>query len=141
MRTEKSLIDVNDLIRRYNLNKDIIAEFLFPGNKHPYQALRRCLKGYSELTATQMQMLANYVGVGVEELYEEPTEWKATLDGGVMVYRKGDFRASVDFHKGLTSIYYGSALIKKVMYSGAMTVTEFLKMVEDTIEKVKSDEQ
>lgn len=64
-------INVTQLIDGANLNRNLLAAELFPEHKYPRSALMRLEQGSTLLDSNQMLLLAEKLGITVNELYTE----------------------------------------------------------------------
>jgi len=64
-------INVSKLIDDAGLNRNMLAAVMFPEHKFPTYALDRIEKGLSLLDSQQMLVLADQLGVTLNDLYSE----------------------------------------------------------------------
>lgn len=86
-------VDLDALIRLYDLNTQKLQSLLFPTHKHPYNALYNVRKGVSLLDSDQLRRLAEHIGVPVDSLYD----YNAALcsEDGLVFFKTGSYRATV----------------------------------------------
>ena len=107
---DKKAIDLVKIVEKHKLKKGELAKTLFPNNKHSAMALRRILKNEQELSASQVQMLANYVGVNVADLFEP--KWSVTSsDGGTTEFIKWNYKAVMNTKTNAISLYVDGARV------------------------------
>ena len=127
--------NINKVICQYNLHAelDALAVELFPDAKYPRHALRRILKEESELSTTQVQRLANYIGISVGDLFNE-SEWKGKTEDGVLTFTKGEYKVKLAYQGVFLSLYKNNELVdQKIADVPAMTIREFLKYIDKLI--------
>lgn len=126
--------NINRVIEHYKLNTEDLAKVLFPTVKYPKQAFDRILKGESNLDITQVEKLANYIGVLVTDLFSANT-WKSFTEDKCLTLSKGQYKAKLNYNGVYLSIYKDNVLIEqKISNVPGMTVQEFISYLDNLIE-------
>lgn len=125
--------NINNVIEHYKLNTEDLAKVLFPTVKYPKQALDRILKGEANLDITQVEKLANYIGVLVTDLFSTNT-WKGFSEDKCLTLQKGQYKAKLNYNGVYLSIYKDNVLIEqKISNVPNMTVQEFINYLDNLI--------
>lgn len=125
--------NINNVIEHYKLNTEDLAKVLFPAVKYPKQAFDRILKGEANLDITQVERLANYIGVLVTDLFSANT-WKGSAEDGYFTLQKGQYKAKLNYNGVYLSIYKDNVLIEqKISNVPNMTVQEFIDFLDNII--------
>lgn len=125
-------MNLKKFIEDKKMSKREVASVLFPKVKHPGQALRRVLRGESELRDNQIQalhrMLGNYDTMEFTIVPQESAQDRITLQ-----YQ--DYTANLDFVNGLSTITYKGDLIScSMVHSKYLNLNEYLRMVKENID-------
>ena len=131
--------NINNVIEHYKLNTEDLAKVLFPAVKYPKQALDRILKGESNLDITQVEKLANYIGVLVTDLFSANT-WKGSAaEDGCLTLLKGQYKAKLNYNGVYLSIYKDNVLIdQKISNVPDMTIQEFINFLDNLIKNYEN---
>ena len=131
--------NINNVIEHYKLNTEDLAKMLFPTVKYPKQALDRILKGESNLDITQVEKLANYIGVLVTDLFSANT-WKGSAaEDGCLTLLKGQYKAKLNYNGVYLSIYKDNVLIEqKISNVPDMTIQEFINFLDNLIKNYEN---
>lgn len=130
--------NINNVIEHYKLNTEDLAKVLFPTVKYPKQALDRILKGEGTLDITQVEKLANYIGVLVTDLFSAGT-WKSSSEDNCLTMLKGDYKVKLNYNGVYLSIYKDNALIEqKISNVPGMTVQEFINFLDNLIKNYEN---
>lgn len=130
--------NINDVIEHYKLNTEDLAKVLFPTVKYPKQALDRVLKDESSLDITQVEKLANYIGVLVSDLFSVNT-WKGSAEDECLIFKKGKYKAKLNYNGVYLSIYKDNVLIDQTISNvPSMAVQEFINFLDNTIKNYEN---
>lgn len=125
--------NIGNVIAYYKLNTDELAKVLFPTVKYPKQAFDRILKGEANLDTTQLERLANHIGVLVSDLFCANT-WKGESESGILTMLKGEYKVKLNYNGVFVSIYKDNTLIyQRISNIPEMTINEFIKYLDDVI--------
>lgn len=114
--------DLKKIIDLYGLKKAVVASVIFPKHKYPYVALNRLMSGDAELSVTQLERLASYLGEPVSSFFEDQT-WAQGAKGGLLTYSKGPYLARVNYRGSMLSIFKNDELISRdVLNAQSMTL-------------------
>ena len=102
---QKSMIDLQKIIDTYGVEPSEAAALLFPNNRHPELSLKRILKGESELSASQIKILAQRLHVSVSDLYDDAHLTRVSPPGSRIRVEVGENWASVDFAMQTVTVY------------------------------------
>lgn len=126
--------DINKIISLYNLDVDQLAQVLFPDVKYPKIALGRILKGEADMSISRLEKLAAYIGVKPSDLFLIDT-WKDASENGYLMFKKGPFKAKVNYHGAFITLYKDGELVEQVIPGSDMTVQDFVKFLDNLISK------
>lgn len=130
--------NINNVIEHYKLNTEDLAKVLFPAVKYPKQAFDRILKGEANLDITQVERLANYIGVLVTDLFSANT-WEGFAEDGCLTLLKGQYKAKLNYNGVYLSIYKDNVLIEqKISNVPDMTVQEFTNFLDNIIKNYEN---
>lgn len=130
--------NIKNVIAHYKLNTEDLAKVLFPNVKYPKQALDRILKGEGNLDITQVEELANYIGVLVTDLFSANT-WKSSTEDGCLTLLKGQYKAKLNYNGVYLSIYKDNVLIEqKISNVPSMTIQEFINFLDNLIKNYEN---
>ena len=127
--------DISEVIEKHSLDKEVLAKSLFPNNKYPRQAFERVLKGEAELSVGQLEMLANYIGVLVPDLFTF-NSWADASENGHLAFKKGPFLVKVNYAGAYITIFKDNKLVDQVVsgFSG-MPFEKFIDYIDNLIKK------
>ena len=130
--------NIKNVIEHYKLNTEDLAKALFPNVKYPKQALDRILKGEGNLDITQVEELANYIGVLVTDLFSANT-WKSSAEDGCLTLLKGQYKVKLNYNGVYLSIYKDNVLIEqKISNVPSMTIQEFINFLDNLIKNYEN---
>ena len=119
--------DLNTVIEEAGIDKKKLAMVLFPKNDHPVSALRRVLKGETELGVSQLYILSDYLGIDVPTLMAP--KWKASASKTGMEFRNGPYTARIT-QNFCVALYKDDELIEEFLIrTSCMTLTEFIDIL------------
>ena len=131
--------DISEIIRRYELDADKVAEVLYPLAKYPKQAFARVLRGESRLDVVQISRLADYIGVVVPELFDLE-HWTSKTEDGCLIFTKGVFKAKLNYKGVYLTLYKGDEVIlQNVANVPGMTVKEFIDYLNNFIKTYENE--
>lgn len=126
--------DINKIISTYKINIDALASILFPGIKYPKLALNRVLNGTADLSVTQLEKLADYIGVKPSDLFLTGT-WKDASENGCLSFKKGPFLAKVNYNGAFTTLYKNGEVIEQIISGSDMKVKDYIDFLDNLISK------
>ena len=132
-------MNLSKIIEESGLRIDYVAARLFPGNKHPYNALNRVLAKGGTLSADQLRVLAILTGRTSDDLLG--LSWSGKIDALGLTLSKGDLQVNYTPGAGFFTITSATALGvvdlgSFVINEEATTVRAFLALVEKTIDEL-----
>lgn len=95
-------IDLGKIIKDKNIDRKDLAEVLFPMHKHPVMAIDRVVDGLMLLDSTQITKLSDYTGMAIGNLFTDA--WEPSIQGSLIFWINGKFRATLDTETWTTSI-------------------------------------
>jgi hypothetical protein len=126
-------MDLSKVIQASGLRFDFVAERLFPGNKHPYNALLRLINKKAELSESQIVALAELTGASPNELLGTSANWKGALDGGILTLALSGFLATYTPATGVYTIHQNGAYIGSFATPLGVSVKDFIKTLNEQI--------
>jgi hypothetical protein len=129
-----STFNLNEIISRYNLNNDSLAEELFPEHKYPKLALSRIQAGTSYLNTIQLDKLASMLNVSISELFIE-NNWSKKIIGNTVVFFRNNYRVELNLDTHVTEIFLSDKLIavETLISDKNIKLSEYLTLVDKTI--------
>ena len=125
--------DINEVMRYYGLNRKEVEKAIFPDAKYPRQAFDRILRGDAVLNTTQLELLADYAGVLVPDLFLIGT-WKSEIDKNVITLIKGDYKVKLNYNSCfLTILEHGNVIYQLLRDFRAMSVKEFINYIDNLL--------
>lgn len=134
-------INLKQIVKQHDLDKNELATQLFPGNKFPRVALKRVLSGDAELNASQISKLALLVGVEISDLFLTGSQgWKKTSTKGVITLSTGEYKAELDTTTWITRVFCNDSLFhESIIHSGTTPLSEYLNKINLIIKTHKED--
>lgn len=130
--------DINEIIRYYQLDTESLAPVLFPTVKYPKLALDRVLKGQTNLDISQVELLAEHIGVLVSDLFSI-NKWKGSTEGTYLTLIKGDYKVKLNYKGVFISVYKNNALIfQEISDVPGMTMNEFTNHIDNIIKSYEN---
>jgi hypothetical protein len=132
-------MNLNRIIEESGLRIDFVAAKLFPGNKHPYNALNRVLARGGKLDADQIKILAGLTGRTTDDLL--CVTWSGRIEPNGLTLAKGDLRVNYVPGSGLFTITSATGLSvleigNFVIDEKTTTVRGFLELVEKAVKEL-----
>lgn len=130
-------LNVQAIIDNYQLDRDIIALLLFPENKFPKTALFRITTKEAFLTSEQVYVLADFIGVTVDELYSFGPNWvqQYSTKKDIIIFKRGKYVVNVNTRTGVISIQEAARPINylKAIVNKSITFEELFSIVDSYI--------
>jgi len=126
-------LDLNSIVEEFNLDVDALSQILFSSNKFPRPALDRVLKGTAKLDSDQMLLLADYLSIPVQELYNFGG-WKSYSKNDVLTLTRNAYVAKlnlVTFELSLSK--EGDMIYNKIIVQKTITLSDFVKELDKYI--------
>lgn len=125
-----SRFNLNNIIQEYGLDKNVIASILFPDVKYPRRALTRIIKEKGELSVGQLEKLAQFIGLPVNNLFELK-EYEIKSVENQLIFKKGDYCIKIyditpDSTKQNVTIFNGKTMSSDTCNINNLTVAEML---------------
>ena len=127
--------NIQKIIDNYCVDAAELAKVLFPKALYPKQAFARVIKNETCLDTEQLQLLADYIGVHVSELFGFD-KWKGEFDGVSLVFKNGEYTAK---YKNFTIwLYKNNECIDSYLCDTSMlSVSDFIKKYKQFNSKSK----
>ena len=131
----KQQFNINNVIEAYKPNISELAKVLFPAAKYPAMALSRVIKGEANLDTVQVQVLADYLGLLVSDLFTLDT-WKAKYENSSLTFVRGIYKVRLNYQGAFLVLYKNDELIKKdLLNTSSMALTDFINYINELIKK------
>ena len=132
--------DLNKVLEFYKPDQEAVAKVLFPHNNFPQAALRRVLTGPTTINADQIAALAEFLGVFVGDLYTIDTDWKGSFEYGHLTFKKGEYKAILNYKGSFLSVYKGKDRINTTeLVPTTMTIESFINHINNIIKANNND--
>lgn len=127
------MINLQKLIDERDIKTTVLAKELFPENKYAPMALKRVIDGYSELSSSQISKLALFLGVSIEDVFEN--NWKSSVDERKVIFIRTDgWRAELNTQTMITKVFDKQTLMHEVILNTKTVVlSEYLQTIERII--------
>lgn len=131
----KKFLNLKKILDAKGVNKSEIDVLLFPTVKYPDRALARILEGEAELSASQISILSDFLGMSIDEMFEpDRFRWENTLDGKHIFIYGDTFRVEVSLDTWQTVIYFRDEIIKRDnTFTGDTTLRAFFEEIREEI--------
>lgn len=90
----RNVIDIKSLLKSSPTTMDELASYLYPRNNYPLLALKRVMKGKSELNETQIRKLAEILNLEIYEVFSKKG-WVRESKDGVLTFSQNQVSADV----------------------------------------------
>lgn len=122
------------IIETHKLNREALANELFPNNKFPEVALKRVLNGLSFLDTNQLNILAGILGLQVSDLFLNEM-WSTMMHNDKIIFIRNDYRVELHTETLVTYIYYKNKLVasETIIVEKNIKLSDYLKSVNETI--------
>lgn len=131
-------INIEELIKRYDLSTEALAKVLFPDVKYPKLAFARLQKGETTLDIMQLSALATYIGVPATELLSEDF-WKGGVEDNCLVFLRGEYKAKLNYNGAFLSLYKNNELLsQEICGTPNMSIPKFIKYLDSLIKNLEN---
>ena len=120
--------NIKKVLEYYKPDTLALAKQLFPAAKYPKAAFDRVIRGEAELSVSQLEVLADFLGVVVSDLLA-PDSWKGIVEGGHLVFIKGNYKARINYNNSFLSVYSvttNTLISKHVINTKMLTIAELV---------------
>ena len=137
--------NIQKIIEHYSPNTEELSRVLFPYIKYPKQAFDRVLKGEANLDSAQIELLANYLGVLVADLFSVD-DWKGEWDNKLRCltfvkglyqgnFVKGLYQVNLNYGGSFITVYKDGKMVHQEIKSNAdgMSLTDFIQYINNLI--------
>lgn len=128
--------EISKIIERYNPDVDELGQVLFPHVKYPKQAFDRVLRGEANLDSEQIELLANYLGIFVYELFSID-EWKGSWNNECkcLTFIKGLYRVNLNYGGSFITVYKDNKVVHQEVKCNteSMSLEDFIKYINNLI--------
>lgn len=126
--------NIKKVLEHYDVDNAALAKQLFPAAKYPLSAFNRIIKGEAELNTSQLEKLADFLGITVSDLFA-PDSWKGISENGHLIFVKGKYKARINYNNSFLSIYSAidNTLISKHLINTKILTLEELVYYLDNI--------
>ena len=137
-KTSMNQFNINSVIEHYGLNIEELAKVLFPNVKYPKLAFDRIIKGEANLDITQIEVLASYIGVLVQDLFSVDT-WKASYEDNCFTVTKGAYKVKLNYN-GVFMFFYkdNKPIGENITNAPSMTIKEFVNYIDNFIKNYEN---
>ena len=130
--------DINKIIEYWHLDKAELAPVLFPQLKHPDLALVRVLSGESQLSITQLEALANFIGITASDLLNTDS-WQGLYEESTLVLKKGAYMARFKYNRHFAILYKNNKMIGQfICPDGIAPMSEVLNYIDNQIKNYEN---
>ena len=123
-----SSFNITGIIEQFSLDREKVAEVLFPNCTFKKQALDRIIKGQAYLDTEQIQALATLAGVMVGDLFTL-SNWRSSCNNGTLIFTKDEYTAKVNYNGTFLVLIKGTNVIAEELISNSMTISNFINHI------------
>lgn len=116
------------IIEDYGLDNDALCVVLFPNLMYPNLAINRVLKGESELSTSQVEALAEFIGVPTRDLFSE--NWRGFVAEDAVILRCGVYAVYIK-PDGVTYFKGGNIIGIESKEIAELPFTEFINHINN----------
>ena len=138
MTTNNFTIDVNKIIEHYNLDKDKVAEALFPNNRYKKIALDRILTGKAVIDANQINALSDMIGVLPQELYMI-NNWRGEFEDKSIILKQNEYTAKLNHNGTFLSLYKNNDLVYQEINASNISLNDLIIYLDNLIKKLQNN--
>lgn len=134
MEPTKFKFDIGKVISQFEPDLEELGHLLFPHVRYPKQAFDRIIKGEANLDSTQIETLAEYLGVLPADLFTID-DWKGKFEQGSLFFIRGQYKVALNYGGSFITVYKdGKQMCQEVKSSvESMTVPEFIQYINNLI--------
>lgn len=129
--------NITKVIEHFSPDIDELGKVLFPYIKYPKQAFDRVLRGEANLDSKQIEQLASYLGVLVQDLFTCDENWKGSYDKEYkcLTFVKGLYRVNLNYNGSFITVYKDGKQIHQEVKCNteAMAFTDFIQYINNLI--------
>ena len=130
--------DFNKVIEKYNITLRDLAPVLFPNAKYPMRAIYRIIDGTAELSISQVEKLAAYLGIFVTELFNIDNA-RAYNDNNNIRIVKGEYIARINYNGAFITILHNNEVVsQEIVNTSVIKFTDLLKYISSLINKYEN---
>lgn len=130
--------DFNKVVEKYGITLRELAPILFPNAKYPLKAIYRIADCKAELSISQVEKLAAYLGVFVTDLFNIDSA-RAYSDNNNIKIVNGEYAARINYNGSFITIFHNAELIsQEVINTNAIKFTDLLKYISLIIKKYEN---
>lgn len=130
--------DINRIIQEFNIDTQELSRVLFPLLKYPEIGMKRLLMGETDLSVTQLEKLASFIGVMPAHLFNLDS-WKTNSENNCLTFEKDEFKVKLNYNNVFLTLYKNGIPVEERIGAPYMTLNEFLKYLDTLILKYKND--
>ena len=138
MTTNNFTINVNKIIEHYNLDKDKVAEALFPNNRYKKIALDRILTGKAVIDANQINALSDMIGVLPQELYMI-NNWRGEFEDKSIILKQNEYTAKLNHNGAFLSLYKNNDLVYQEINASNISLNDLIIYLDNLIKKLQNN--
>ena len=131
-------IDVKKIIEHYSLDKDKVAEALFPNIRYKKVALDRILNGQAVIDANQINALSDMIGVLPQELYMI-NNWRGEFEDKSIVLKQNDYTAKLNHNGAFLSLYKNNDLVYQEINASNISLIDLITYLDNLIKKLQNN--
>lgn len=129
------MINYNNLMERFALDRNELGAILFPDNKFPLVAVGRIIDGNRDITLSQLDAVAGYLGVSKEALLHNEGRANALItfpDNAVKVRILDDARTAL--------FYFNNSCISSLDLTGITPGEQVLNVIAAEAKRIAETE-
>lgn len=135
-------INVKKIMADKGLSATQLGKVLYPNNRYPHMAVARLLKEDAALNSDQVDRLANYLGVGISQLYDGAGAWSWVTHKNVHTFTNGEYTAYLDINTFTTRLFHNNSMYHEaIIHSKQTTLSEYLDNINYLIIKHKQENE
>ena len=134
----KQKFELQKIIDHYSLSREDVENVLFPHVRYKKQAVDRVLKGEGQITAEQLERLADFIGVFISDLFSVDS-WSGYREDKCLVFNKLPYKVKLNYKGVFLSLYKHNKLIYQEIMMPNYSLEDFLEYIDTLIKKFEKD--
>lgn len=133
-------LNVKRILDIFKPDINLLCRAMFPNALYPKQAFDRTMRGENLFTVKHLSVLAAFLGIPVHLLFnvKDAEEWHACNPVNCrFAFMKDGIK--VECTDGMAVVTVGGAFHGNMVYSSAMSISDFLKSVEQYVESTSTE--
>lgn len=129
--------NIGRILEVYGPDIEELSKKLFPHVKYPRQAFDRITKGEANLDSMQIEILAEYLGIFVSDLFTFDDDLRGSYNNFAkcLTFVKGEYSVDVNYNGAFLTLYKNGSKLRTIVYTAkpSMDIAEFIELISNLI--------